>query len=282
MVVAVAMGGGLLLSELRSSDADGRRTSRRLEDRAARRSAAGGRRRGWTRRWPLPSDDPHRQLPARPAGRGQAGQPPGSDVLRASSPAVRPDRAAGRSGKNQGVLLRLVEQLNAASGRSYDFATCPTQQRDALEHYTRVPVRHGRIEVDRTTVHFVEDPLGASASSRWRARSASAGPDPAEAFTFTLINVETDPENAAAELDVLAAAYRAVRDSRPRAKTTSSCWATWRATTSISGQLGKLLGVTALLSRRADHRPRRQSAGQHSCWTAGQPVSSPAGWRWST
>ena len=42
----------------------------------------------------------------------------------------------GIRGKNQGVLVRLVEQLNAASGRAFDFATCPTQQRDAIEHYT--------------------------------------------------------------------------------------------------------------------------------------------------
>ena len=142
----------------------------------------------------------------------------------------------GVRGKNQGVLIRLVEQINAASGRTYDFATCPTQRRDALEHYSAFLFDCGRIDVDRTTVHFVEDPRG-----RFRIKPLVGlfrvhGLDPAEAFTFTLINVETDPDHAAAELDVLAEAYRAVRDNLRsedgKSKTTLSCWATWRATIS--------------------------------------------------
>ena len=44
--------------------------------------------------------------------------------------------------------------------RTYDFVTCPTQQRDGLEHYSAFVFDCGTIEVDRTTVHFVEDPLG--------------------------------------------------------------------------------------------------------------------------
>jgi deoxyribonuclease-1-like protein len=153
----------------------------------------------------------------------------------------------GVRGKNQGVLLRLVEQVNAASGRSYDFATCPTQQRDGLEHYSAFIFDRQRIDVDRTTVHFVEDRQG-----RFRVKPLAGsfrvrGPEPAEAFTFTLINVETDPDRAATELDLLAEAYRAVRDDG-RGEDDIILLGDLASDDQHLGQLGKLLGVTALLS----------------------------------
>ena len=153
----------------------------------------------------------------------------------------------GVRGKNQGVLIRLVEQLNAASGRTYDFATCPTQQRDALEHYSAFLFDRGRIDVDRTTVHFVEDRLGRFRIKPLVGSFRVHGPDPAEAFTFTLINVETDPEHVAAELDLLAEAFRAVRDDG-RNEDDIILLGDLESDDQHLGQLGKLLGVTALLS----------------------------------
>ena len=174
----------------------------------------------------------------------------------------------GVRGKNQGVLIRLVEQLNAASGRTYDFATCPTQQRDALEHYSAFVFDRGRIDVDRTTVHFVEDRLGRFRIKPLVGSFRVHGPDPAEAFTFTLINVETDPDHAAAELDLLAEAFRAVRDNWPRAKTTSFCWATWKATIS-TWAIGQAAGRHAALSGVPSTARGRQSAGQHPAGSPG-------------
>ena len=150
------------------------------------------------------------------------------------------------------MLLRLVEQINAASGRNYDFATCPTQQRDGLEHYSAFVFDRDRIDVDRTTVHFVEDQLG-----RFRIKPLAGlfrvrGPDAAEAFTFALINVETDPERADTELDLFADAYRAVRsnlrgaDGKP--EDDIILLGDLESDDQHLGQLGKLLGVTALLS----------------------------------
>jgi deoxyribonuclease-1-like protein len=122
----------------------------------------------------------------------------------------------GVRGKNQGVLVHLIDQINAATGRTYDFATCPTQQRDALEHYSAFVFDCGTIEVDRSTVHFVEDPLGRLRIKPLAGSFRARGPDPAEAFTFTLIDVEVDADRAAVELDLLAKAYRAVHRSRPK------------------------------------------------------------------
>jgi deoxyribonuclease-1-like protein len=153
----------------------------------------------------------------------------------------------GVRGKNQGVLIRLVEQLNAASGRTYDFATCPTQQRDALEHYSAFLFDRGRIEVDRTTVHFIEDRLGRIRIKPLVGQFRVRGPDPAEAFTFKLINVETDPDHVAAELDLLAEAFRAVRDT-DRSEDDIILLGDLESDDQHLGQLGKLLGVTAMLS----------------------------------
>jgi hypothetical protein len=170
-----------------------------------------------------------------------------SDVLMRLLPSFDLIAVEGVRGKNQGVLIRLIEQLNAASGRNYDFATCPTQQRDALEHYSAFLFDRGRIDVDRRMVHFVEDPL-----RRFRIKPLVGsfrvhGLDPTEAFTFTLINVETDPENTAAELDLLAEAYRAVRDDG-RNEDDIILLGDLESDDQHLGRLGKLLGVSALLS----------------------------------
>ncbi len=170
-----------------------------------------------------------------------------SDVLVHLFPRFDLIALQGVRGKNQGVLIRLVEQLNAASGRSYDFATCPTQQRDSLEHYSAFLFDRSRIDIDRTTVHFIEDPLGRIRIKPLMGTFRVHGPDPSEAFTFTLINVETDPEHAAAELDVFAEAYRAVRDSRPE-EDDIILLGDLESDDQHLGQLGKLLGVTALIS----------------------------------
>ncbi|MGW8257761.1 MAG: hypothetical protein ACWGMZ_09780, partial [Thermoguttaceae bacterium] len=38
----------------------------------------------------------------------------------------------GVRGKNQGVLVRLIERINAVGGRNYNFATGPSQKRDGI------------------------------------------------------------------------------------------------------------------------------------------------------
>jgi deoxyribonuclease-1-like protein len=170
-----------------------------------------------------------------------------SDVLIRLLPRFDLIALQGVRGRNQGVLIRLVEQMGAASGRTYDFATCPTQQRDALEHYSAFLYDRGRIDVDRTTVHFVEDRLGRIRIKPLVGSFRVRGPDPTEAFTFTLINVETDPDRTAAELDLLAEAFRAVRDDG-RNEDDIILLGDLESDDQHPGQLGKLLGVTALVS----------------------------------
>jgi hypothetical protein len=153
----------------------------------------------------------------------------------------------GVRGKNQGVLVHLIDQINAATGRTYDFATCPTQQRDGLEHYSAFVFDRGTIEVDRSTVHFVEDPLGRLRIKPLAGSFRARGPDPAEAFTFTLINVEVDADRAAVELDLLAKAYRAVHKSRPN-EDDVILLGDLESDDQHLGGLNRLFGVAPLLS----------------------------------
>ena len=173
-----------------------------------------------------------------------------SDILVRLFPRFDLIAVQGVRGKNQGVLLRFVEQLNAASagmGRNYDFATCPTQQRDAVEHYNAFVFDRNRIDVDRTTVHFVEDQRGRFRVKPLVGSFRVRGPDPSQAFTFTLINVETDREQTAIELDLLAAAYRAVHDDG-RNEDDIILLGDLESDDQHLGRLGRLFGVEPLLS----------------------------------
>jgi len=117
----------------------------------------------------------------------------------------------GVRAKNRGLLVRLVEQLNA-TGRSYDFASAPSGERDGVEPVAAIVFDRAGVEIDRGTVHLVGDPAGRFRHKPLVAAFRARGPGEAEAFTFTLIDVQVDPAGAAAELDLLAAVYRAVRN----------------------------------------------------------------------
>ncbi len=173
-----------------------------------------------------------------------------SDVLVRLFPRFDLVAVQGVRGKNQGVLVRLVEQLNATAasvGRNFDFAVSSSQQRDAPEHYNAFVFDRNRIDVDRTTVQYVEDRLNRFRIKPLVGAFRVRGPDPAEAFTFTLINVEVDRERAAEELDLLAAAYRAVRNDG-RNEDDIILLGDLESDDQRLGQLGKLPGVSPILS----------------------------------
>lgn len=174
-----------------------------------------------------------------------------ADVLARLLPRFDLIALQGVRGKNRGVLVRLVEQLNAATGRSYDFAVCPTQRRDAVEHYCAFVFDARRIEIDRRTVRSVEDRQGRFRVKPLVGSFRARGPDPAEAFTFTLINVETDPQHAAVELDLLAEAFQAVLNDG-RNEDDVILLGSLENDDQNLGRLGRMLGVTALLARQND------------------------------
>jgi len=157
----------------------------------------------------------------------------------------------GVRGRNRGELVRLVDRINAATGRSYNFATCPTQRRDALEHYSAFIFDQARVDVDLRTVRFVEDPLDRFRIKPLVGSFRVRGPDPAEAFTFTLINVEVDGDRAEQELNLLADAFRAVLHDG-RGEDDVILLGELKSDDQNLGGLNGLLGVSPLLSKRYD------------------------------
>jgi len=123
--------------------------------------------------------------------------------------AVQDIRAA-----NHGVLLRLVDQVNAA-GHQFDFVTAETVARGRLETFSAFLFDRAAVEVDRRKVDEVEDPAGRFRHAPIAAQFRVRGPDPVEAFTFQLVNVHLDADQLPTERDLLDDVYRAVRDRYP-------------------------------------------------------------------
>ncbi len=170
-----------------------------------------------------------------------------SDVLARLLPRFELIALEGIRGKNQGALIRLVEQLNAAAGRQYSFATCPTQRRDGVEHYSAFVFDRTVLEVDHSTVHFVEDPMGRFRHKPLVGAFRVRGIDPALAFTFILIAVDTNPDKPDAELDLLAEVIRAVRKKMPD-EDDIIMLGDFQADDNHLGGLNGILGITAAIS----------------------------------
>jgi hypothetical protein len=147
---------------------------------------------------------------------------------------------------NRGEALRLVEMLNAATGRQYDFAMGATPARANQMHYTAILFDQTAIEVDRATVHTVADPTGLFQCPPLVAQFRVRGPAAAEAFTFQLISVRTDPRRAAEELDLLDDVYRAVRDDG-RNEDDIIMLGLFEADETRLGQLGEVPDLTAAI-----------------------------------
>ncbi len=113
---------------------------------------------------------------------------------------------------NRGVLMHLKDQINA-TGRCFDFVTCPTLDRDPVEVYNAMLFDATTVEVDHSTVHSVDAPPGTFHVRPLVAEFRVRGPPPSEAFTFALVNVLVDPHRGPQELDLLADVFRAARDS---------------------------------------------------------------------
>jgi deoxyribonuclease-1-like protein len=169
-----------------------------------------------------------------------------SDVLGRLLPQFEIIAVQGVRGRNQGVLVRLREQINAA-GRQYDYVTCPTQQRDGIEHYSAFIYDRTALEVDRHTVHFVEDPLRRFRHKPLMASFRARGVESGAAFTFSLVTVETDPERTAEENDLLADVYRAVRDDG-RNEDDVIVLGDFEADENHLGRLGKIPDMAAAIS----------------------------------
>jgi len=108
-------------------------------------------------------------------------------------------------------MNRFMQHVNAA-GIPYDCVVGPRLGRsDSKEQYAFI-YDTTRIELDRMSVYTVKDPDDLLHREPLVAGFRVRGPPENEAFTFTLINIHTDPDETARELDALDDVFRAVRD----------------------------------------------------------------------
>ncbi len=112
---------------------------------------------------------------------------------------------------NCGVLMRLKDQINA-TGRAYDFVTCPAQDKDADAICNAMLFDATTVEVDHASVHSISVPPGTFRARPLVAEFRVRGPPANEAFTFALVNVLVDPPGSLQDLNVLADIYLAERD----------------------------------------------------------------------
>jgi len=131
---------------------------------------------------------------------------------------------------NQGVLVRLVERINA-TGAQYDYAVGPDIQHGTVTRHANQDAANPGIagpyetigpysaflfdktiiEIDRSTLTSVKDTADRFRCAPLIALFRVRGPEAGEAFTFKLINVHTDAQRATVEIDLLDDVYRAVR-----------------------------------------------------------------------
>jgi len=114
--------------------------------------------------------------------------------------------------RNQGVLVRLVDQINKATGQNYRFAVGRDFARDPAAQYGAFLFDSASIEIDHALANAVEDPTGGFRNRPLVASFRVRGPSKEEAFTFKLVNVHVDRTRASAELDLLDDVYRTLRD----------------------------------------------------------------------
>jgi endonuclease/exonuclease/phosphatase family metal-dependent hydrolase len=111
----------------------------------------------------------------------------------------------------QDILPHFIRQINA-EGATYDYVIGPRLGRtDSKEQYAFI-YNAASVELDRESIYTVNDPQDLLHREPLVAGFRVRGPPEAEAFTFTLIDIHTDPDETARELDALASVFRAVRN----------------------------------------------------------------------
>ena len=111
---------------------------------------------------------------------------------------------------DQTVVPRFVERINAEGAR-YDYVIGPRLGRTTSKEQYAFLFDTARIEVDRGSLYTADDPQDLLHREPLAARFRVRGLPPEQAFTFTLVNIHTDPDETATELDALADVFVAVQ-----------------------------------------------------------------------
>lgn len=112
--------------------------------------------------------------------------------------------------KSQDILPRFVEQINAG-GRHYDFVIGPRLGRTTSKEQYAFVYDTQTIDIDQSSLYTVDDPDDRLHREPLTAGFRARGAEASQAFTFTLVNIHTDPDEVATEVNALADVFRAVR-----------------------------------------------------------------------
>jgi endonuclease/exonuclease/phosphatase family metal-dependent hydrolase len=144
------------------------------------------------------------------------------------------------------ILPRFVDLINS-TGRHYDFLIGPRLGRTSSKEQYAFIFDTASIETSRDDAYTVEDPNDRLHREPFVGWFRVRGPKESEAFTFTLVNVHTDPDETAGEVDALAVAYRAVRDDG-RGEDDTIMLGDFNVSDRRLGRLGDLSGMTPVIS----------------------------------
>ena len=112
---------------------------------------------------------------------------------------------------NQDILPQFIDTINA-TGRHYDFVIGPRLGRTVSKEQYAFVFDTASIEIDRNALYTVADPDDLLQREPFVGWFRVRGPPPDQAFTFSLVDIHTEPDKAAEELDALGDVFRAVRD----------------------------------------------------------------------
>jgi len=113
--------------------------------------------------------------------------------------------------KDQDILPLFVEAINAG-GRQYDYVIGPRLGRSVSKEQYAFVFDRASIEVDRQQLYTIDDPDDLIHRPPLVGWFRVRGPPAEQGFTFSLVNIHTDPDEAADEVNVLDDVMRVVRD----------------------------------------------------------------------
>ncbi|MEM8944115.1 MAG: endonuclease/exonuclease/phosphatase family protein [Planctomycetota bacterium] len=147
--------------------------------------------------------------------------------------------------QNEYLIPNFVQLVNQ-SGRQFDHVIGPRLGITTSKEQYVYLFDSQKIEIDPQSVYTVSDPDGLlhrePLVATFRTRV-----DPKQAFTFTLINMHTDPDLVAQEMDVMAEVYRVVRRSG-RGEDDIILLGDFNANERQLGQLGQLPGIMPVIA----------------------------------
>ncbi len=113
--------------------------------------------------------------------------------------------------RSQDILPRFVELINA-NGRRYDYVIGERLGRTTSKEQYAFIFDTKTIEIDLSSQYTVEDPDDRLHREPFTAGFRARGAEASQAFTFTLVNIHTDPDEVADEVNALDDVFRAVRN----------------------------------------------------------------------